>query len=130
MLNIDDVAVDPDAYENGTKVDLGNGAWVKIRSTKSGNAVQAYVDAARPLMDKEGTTPDEEREFYAEYLSKGVIVDWGGIEGKNGEIAFTPENAFTILSDPKYVRFLDMIKRKVNDESHFDAKTIEADAKN
>lgn len=53
--------------------------------------------------------PAEQDRITAKCLTDTVLLDWSGLEGDEGPIAYSAEMAKTLLTDPQYRRFRDAV---------------------
>lgn len=90
--------------EEGTWMDMGDGVGFKIRRFRSKTVQEVKKKAERPyeniLKRGEEIPEDIATKLLVEQISKGVVVDWRGVQDREGkDMPFTYENAKTLFND-------------------------------
>lgn len=124
---------DEDAELNGTWVDLGDGAQVKV--ARFGNAKHREIIAKlqKPYAGtlKAGLEIPEEAKMKmaVESIATSILLDWRGIEDENGSpLPYSLDNARKLLNDLK--DFRDTVTYLAMQQETFRQTALEQAAKN
>lgn len=105
MLDIDSLAVDPTAAEEGVWASF-MGAKFKIARSNSdrANHLRAKLTLARWDEITGGGEEAEQiaNEVQARVLAESVLLDWEGVTKAGKPIKYTPDLAFEYLNNPRF----------------------------
>ncbi len=109
-------ATDRDTEENGIWVDVDQKVRVKVRAYSAKAVVELREQLMRPyaILQRTGAKIPEDKsdEIGLKVVAGGVIADWAGVtgeddKGKEVEIPYTAENAFSLLEAmPRFANFI------------------------
>jgi len=92
---------DDDKEQNGVWIDFGDGIRVKVRRLKSKRSLEVRKELEKPFLDqiRRGPLPsDTAEELLLQQMSRGLIVDWEGIDLGDGEVvSYSPARAYDVL---------------------------------
>ncbi|MCY1301827.1 hypothetical protein D9M70_514600 [compost metagenome] len=111
MLDIESLAVDPVAAEEGTWASYLGAKFLIARH----NSDKATFLRSKLTLERwdEITGEDAEvageaaRQINAKVMAEAVLLDWEGVTKDGGEITYTPEVGYQYLVDP---RFRDLVQ--------------------
>ena len=121
-MKISDLAVDPDRQENGAWVDDipdVQGLRLKVRGAWNSDWRRLYqrLYDAVPRKKKAGgrLDPDENDAILTKCLLNCCLLDWDGLEDKEGKpIPYSKEKAHEYLTDPGLRRFRESVAWAAN----------------
>ena len=125
MLDLNDIAIDAEAAENGKEFDFyDTGAKFTIARFNNDKAEAMRSMLTLELWDDLTSKEPEvaaaaDKKLKIEVLASCVLLGWSGI-GENGkETPYTPENALAILSDPRYSDVRRFVERNAMSPTNF-----------
>lgn len=114
--------------QEGVWVDVGDGLEVKI--ARMGN--KKYNETIRKLSKpyktaiRNGTLADSVfEEMQNKAIAEAILLDWTGLEDDKGEITYSTEEAFNILSNPEFEDFKKLVTDLAEEQETF--RSIEID---
>lgn len=132
-------AMNPDAVENGTWVEMGDGLAVKVRRGNSAAAKAKRKELEEPYraarkFNQELSTKENE-EIMIKMMAECLVVSWRGVlvtdpddPESSVEVPFSPETAEEYFR--KYPDFREDVATIIFDRDTFRAAATEEDAKN
>lgn len=123
MFDIDHLKVDPTKSREGAWVDYLRGSRLKIARLSNDEAEAYRLRMALDNADiftaggEKGEALAQEVETYV--LAHYVLKDWDGIERAGKPLAFTPELAMELLSDPRFSDFREDVMRIARNREHY-----------
>lgn len=114
MLDIDSLAVDPTASEEGTWATFMGAKFLIARSNNS-KATQLRAKMALDNWD-ELTAGDEKaevlsREIDTRVMADAVLLDWENVTKGGKPVKYKPDVGYTYLIDPRFRDLLEFVQR-------------------
>lgn len=121
---LDQFSVDESAYKKGTKFDLGDGHWVRLKPMDRTNLEyhKAMEVASRPYLRliNAGKFPlEKDLEIHRRVFIDHIMVDWGGADF--GE--FTKERALEVLKE--FPKLYYMLRDLAASDVHYTTEVID-----
>lgn len=77
-MDLNEFAVDPDVYENGKKVELGQGAYMRVRNAKSDRATKVRERIWKPYATWKDVPNDILARLNADWCAQGLLTEFVG----------------------------------------------------
>ena len=93
-------STDTDAEEMGRWVDFGDGIRIRIRRIRSQKSIEVRKELDKPYANdlRRGALADSVAEdLLIKQVAAGVISAWEGIDIGDGDLPYTPDNAYKVL---------------------------------
>lgn len=117
------------------KFDLGDTESVTMIPAGGDKARRAFEQMMEPYSARLNAggklTEAENKKLNARFYAETIVKSWKGLTDREGkEIAFTPENAFALFTDPDLAGFFALLIRISQDDSAFKAAADAGDEGN
>ena len=118
---------------DGVRVPLEDGAWIKVRHSRSRPVQDARREAEKKLRRSKGYIVNkdlselETLEVIREALVEAGVIDWGGFRRDGQDVPFSKDELRTWLG---ISTFEEQVRTLCNDDSLFSLENLEAVAGN
>jgi len=135
-MDISEFAVDVDLYEQGKRIEFGQGAHICIRSAGSERAQKVRERLYKPYATWKEIPADILARIHADWLAQGLVTEFVGFtdDGKAIDVdlssAEDQKRFAALLVKPKFKAFRGKMLQIALDEANFQAAADEATEKN
>ena len=136
-MDLSKLEVDLSLYEDGKKIEFGDGAYIRIRSAGSERAQKVRERLYKPYSTWVGDLPaDILANIHAYWLAQGLLAEFVGFtaDGKPVNVdlglADDQKRLADVLRQPKFRAFRNKMLQVALDEANFQALADEALEKN
>ena len=127
MLDLKSLSVDPKTFEDGKRIELGDGAYIGVRSTSSIRANKVRERLFKPYANWRQVPDDVLARLNAEWLAEGILTEFHGFAqgGQPIEIDLTKvedqKRLASLLKQAPYKALRSRILTIAMDEANFQA---------
>ena len=127
-LSLSRFKVDKQRATEGVRVELGQGAWIRVARAKNARFVAFVQDKLAPYANQVrlGTLdPAIMMEVTVEAVARHILLDWGGLLDAEGEeLPYSVENAIQVLTELE--EFAEIVDKSSTDKALFRADQVES----
>ena len=131
-MDLNSVQLDLDKEKEGVWVDIDATTRLCIARMYNPKFNKLFEKLAAPYKNavKRGMLGDDKaNELMNKAISKTILIDWEGLTSDGKPLKYSPDTAFDILNDKRYVTFRQMILDVAEDEAVYRAEEIEETGK-
>lgn len=135
-MDLREFAVDPSTYEDGKRIEFGEGVYVTVRSAGSERAVKVRERLWKPYATFKNVPQNVQDKLNAQWIAQGLMREMVGftVDSQALKVDLTTEDdqkrLSGILAQPAYKGFRSRIIGIAIDESNFQASIDAVTEKN
>lgn len=135
-MDLSEFAVDPETYENGKKVEFGDGAYIRVRAMGSEHAQKVRDKIWAPYVTWKEVPDNLSAKLNARWIVRGLLTEMVGFTLGGKPVKFDPndqdsqEGLIKDLAEPRYKPFRTRVLTIAASDTNYQAAQDEALEKN
>ena len=133
MMDLFSIATDPKKELEGAEVKVDDETTLIIARFNNKEYAKAQEKFMRPYMNskKKGKMSTKQAdEILSRCMAKTILLGWTSLKIDGKEIPYSEENAYNILSDPRFANFRGLVLGHAREEEHYRLERLEEELGN
>jgi hypothetical protein len=133
-MELTSLAIDPALYEDGRKVEFGDGCYIRVRASASDKARKALQRLWKPYATWKELPPEVSARIDADWIAQGLLSEMVGfsVGGEPLVLDLTlkadQERLSALIQAPEYKAFRAKVVALANEDSGFQTGGVEGNS--